>query len=260
MPSTPTIASLLTSRLPHLASQVRGSKPLAFADMWLFSIGTNSWRLITPSPAFDAPLPLRSPAERSHLSLVSLTDSTLLLYGGARCVPGCKCYGDTWVFETRTNAWTQINATDAPIHRYRQNLVVHAREGAVYLYGGESYQPYMYHNAVNRLLLPAPYADQMIASSGGGKGKGGGGGGRRGGNRRAQLAELSGGRATAEEEEPSMLASSAIFSSASSAASDAVAALGGSSGGPNLMLYLPAGGLLIGLAAWGMRSRRQRDR
>ena len=31
--------------------------------------------------------------------------------------------------------WTAINATDPPIHRYRQNLVVHAREGAVYLFG-----------------------------------------------------------------------------------------------------------------------------
>ena len=46
-------------------------------------------------------------------------------------------------------------------------MVVHGREGAIYLYGGESYQPYMYHNAVNRLELPPAIAQQMIDYAGG---------------------------------------------------------------------------------------------
>ena len=45
-------------------------------------------------------------------------------------------------------------------------MVVHGREGAIYLYGGESYQPYMYHNAVNRLELPPAIAQQMIDYAG----------------------------------------------------------------------------------------------
>ena len=47
--------------------------------------------------------------------------------------------------------------------RYRQNVVVNGREGAVYLYGGESYQPYMYHNAVNRLELPEYPTEATLA-------------------------------------------------------------------------------------------------
>ncbi len=51
-------------------------------------------------------------------SQVSLTDHLLLLYGGALCIPGCSCYGDTWIYDARTSAWSALNATDAPIHRY----------------------------------------------------------------------------------------------------------------------------------------------
>ena len=125
--------------------------------------------------------------------MLQLSVNYMLLYGGALCIPGCSCYGDTWIYKHTpggSGAWTQINATDAPIHRYRQNVVAHPSEGAVYLYGGESYQPYMYHNAVNRLKLGEPVASEMRAfaqatagrhgmdATGGG---GGGGGGKRGG-------------------------------------------------------------------------------
>lgn len=32
-------------------------------------------------------------------------------------------------------------------------------------FGGESYRPYMYHNAVNRLMLPPAVAAQMRAEA-----------------------------------------------------------------------------------------------
>ena len=69
------------------------------------------------------------------------------------------------LWDTAAKQWSELNATDAPIHRYRQSLVVHRAEGAVYLYGGESYRPYMYHNAVNRLLLPPDVRREMVAES-----------------------------------------------------------------------------------------------
>ena len=60
---------------------------------------------MTPVP--DA-LPGTSPSARSHLSLVQLSANLLLLYGGALCIPGCSCYGDSWVYNAQTNAWRQV--------------------------------------------------------------------------------------------------------------------------------------------------------
>lgn len=128
----------------------RGAKPRAFDDLWHFNISSSKWSFVKPFSA-------RSPSARSHLSLISLTPHTLMLYGGAICVPGCKCHGDTWVYNISTQHWVEVRASTAPIHRYRQNLVFNRIDGGVYLFGGESYKPYMYHNSVDRLTIPEAY-------------------------------------------------------------------------------------------------------
>ena len=87
-------------------------------------------------------------------------------------VPGCKCYGDTWIFDTTANEWSAANASDAPIHRYRQSLVLDAATGAVYLFGGESYSPYMYHNAVNKLVLSGPKITRLLGPPAGNERRG----------------------------------------------------------------------------------------
>ena len=76
------------------------------------------------------------------------------------------CYGDTWAFDADRTAWSRLNATNAPIHRYRQSLVRDAETGVVYLFGGESYKPYMYHNAVDALRLPLALAAAAPAEAG----------------------------------------------------------------------------------------------
>ena len=119
------------------------------------------------------------PGTRGHHSLLSLSPHWLLLYGGALCNPGCKCYGDSWILGTGEAAaaggpaWRQLNASDAPIHRYRQSLVLAPPADAsvdpqlreLYLFGGESYKPYMYHNAVNRLQLRLPASAEAAAAA-----------------------------------------------------------------------------------------------
>ena len=143
---------------------VKSGRPLAFNDLWYYSIGRNAWTKLAPTAG------LPTPSARSHLSFVSLTSRMLLLYGGALCVPGCTCYGDLWLWDVEAKRWAELNASDAPIHRYRQSLVVHPTEGAVYLFGGESYKPYMYHNAVNRLELPPSIASEAIREARGSTG------------------------------------------------------------------------------------------
>lgn len=150
---------------------VKGGKPLNFEDLWKFSIATNSWVEVRPVG--------RLPGTRGHHSLLALSPHWLLLYGGALCNPGCKCYGDSWILGTGEAAapggpaWRQLNASDAPIHRYRQSLVLAPPSDAsvdpqlreLYLFGGESYKPYMYHNAVNRLQLRLPSSADGILSA-----------------------------------------------------------------------------------------------
>jgi len=211
---------------------VRGLRPLAFNDLWLFSIEGNAWRRL--DPAVGAP----SPSPRSHLSLVALSPSTLMLYGGALCIPGCSCHGDTWTYNIAGNQWTQLNATDAPIHRYRQRLVVHGKEGAAYLCGGESYQPYMYHNAINRLELPPAIAQEMMAFAGGGGKRHGRGAAGTGGGRAAAM-QFVGGRKTAEMVEPAL--TTQVITQ-----------------GVQFPSYAPFVLLAVGLAGWGFRARRQR--
>ena len=135
-------------------SHVKGSKPINWNDVWKFELGTNAWRRV---PAASDPAgggaPAVVPGARGHHSLVTLSQATLLLYGGALCTPGCKCYGDSWLFDVASASWRQLNATAAPIHRYRQTLLLDRPSGDVFLFGGESYKPYMYHNAVDRLRI-----------------------------------------------------------------------------------------------------------
>lgn len=233
---------------------VRGLRPLAFNDLWHFKVADSTWQRLTPTDSQPTPSP------RSHLSLVTLTDHTLLLYGGALCIPGCSCHGDSWVYEAATRTWTNLNATDAPIHRYRQSLVVHGAEGAVYLYGGESYQPYMYHNAVNRLQLPPAIAAEMIAdaqqSAGGGSGAmlhGGGAGKHRGGGRFGGAQ----GRGVAE------LPTTGAVSGAADVGGQLAALVGGGGwSGVSPMSLAVVGvplALVIGIVAWGLRSKGQRE-
>ena len=223
---------------------VKGMRPLAFNDLWHFSIAANAWKRLAPSPDMPIPNP------RSHLSLVPLTDHIILLYGGATCVPGCVCHGDTWTYDDRTGAWELLNATNAPIHRYRQSLVVSGEEGALYLYGGESYQPYMYHNAVNRLQLPPAISREMIAyarvgvGGGGGGGKGGGG---KGGKR------FFGGRMVGERSEDAEPIPAAALSSALG-----LKAARGTPESSQMLNVLPAALVVVGAVVMTMRAVRAR--
>lgn len=81
------------------------------------------------------------------------------------CCLRCKCYGDLWVFDVASSTWSPINASNAPIHRYRQSLVRDDRDGSLYLFGGESYRPYMYHNAINKLVLSGAQHSDVRHSS-----------------------------------------------------------------------------------------------
>jgi N-acetylneuraminic acid mutarotase len=90
---------------------VRGMRPMAFDDLWHYDIGGNAWA------KKEAASGAGHPSARSHLSMIRLSTNYLLLYGGALCIPGCTCYGDSWLYKVDANAWQALNASDPPIHR-----------------------------------------------------------------------------------------------------------------------------------------------
>jgi hypothetical protein len=46
-----------------------------------------------------------------------------------------------------------VESGTEPVPRYRQSLSDH--KGNLYVFGGESYKPYMYHNSVSKMTLAA---------------------------------------------------------------------------------------------------------
>lgn len=137
---------------------------LVLDDLWHYSTSSSRWEISTPVDGV-------SPPARAYHSMLTLaspapTHTQLVVYGGAHCAPGCKCYGDVWVWDTRQSRWAEMrNVTARPIWRYRQNFLQDPRTGYFYLYGGESYKPYMYHNAVDRLTLSAPGSHPAVLTS-----------------------------------------------------------------------------------------------
>lgn len=155
MRSVPSPARIQLTSTLRRSQHGQGHKPKAFNDLYRFSIDTNSWSQIEPT-VNDLPKP------RAHFSFLSLSFRALLLYGGARCTPSCVCWGDTWVFDIENARWKALNVSHQPIHRYRQNLVLNQRDGALYLFGGESYQPYMYHNSVDKLVISGEAFSRLL--------------------------------------------------------------------------------------------------
>ena len=59
------------------------------------------------------------------------------------CTGDGRCKGDTWVYDIEAAAWSYVNVLEdnLPITRYRQSLVDYNKK--LYVFGGESYKPYM---------------------------------------------------------------------------------------------------------------------
>ena len=78
----------------------------------------------------------------------------LVLFAGARCVGQCKCFGDVWTFDpvaAQPEPWRELPAENNIFTRLKQRAVLH--NGTIITTGGESFEPYMYHNSVQVLYM-----------------------------------------------------------------------------------------------------------
>jgi len=139
------------------------------ADLWCYDIPAGiadsavlnsassplGWRLVEVQGVVPRP--------RQYHSLAHFpgTAGQLVLFGGAHCNPGSDCMGDVHVLTVDDSEGADTGGTavavvcealpiEGPIPRYRQCMAT--GDGAVYVFGGESFKPYMYHNDIWELM------------------------------------------------------------------------------------------------------------
>lgn len=131
-------------------------------DLWYFDLDTKIWTILESSHPSGG---------RTYGSLAVFSPSIqpnshhLMLFAGANCRGSCKCFGDTWTYSLETHTWEMVAVDKEPITRYKQSLVLY--KSAIYTFGGESYQPYMYHNSVTKLAwgLEATSSKSMTSAN-----------------------------------------------------------------------------------------------
>lgn len=128
-------------------------------DLWAYWRVANDWQRLVPS---------HPKGGRTYTSLVLLpVEKSLVLFAGAHCHGRCKCFGDSWTFDLAAGSdWEHLQTGEEPVSRYKQSMVV--SDGVLYTFGGESYEPYMYHNSILALGLTTTVAlapTEMLWSS-----------------------------------------------------------------------------------------------
>jgi len=140
------------------------------ADLWLYNGADNRWQAIPQlkqNGGRDSFSMVLAPAPQSgDKDDASATRAGLLVFGGVHCTPDCALSNSTDFFSLHDQRWSKIHANSPPLHRYHHSAVMH--RGSLYIFGGESYEPHMYHNAVERLSWPPPSLMTPVSSIRGG--------------------------------------------------------------------------------------------
>lgn len=135
-------------------------------DLWLFDIGSNRWQQLPQA---------ESPGNRYAFAMSLVPwfgaaagkddDVGLAVFGGTLCNPVCNLTGRLDFFSLITRRWTPVDVAERPLHRYYHSMSF--SDGYLWTFGGESFNPYMYHNGVLRLgwppsaLRPAPEITEL---------------------------------------------------------------------------------------------------
>jgi len=73
-------------------------------DLFKYNVGTNTWTKLNPAG------PRPSPRWNTNLAYDS-TNNVFMIYGGE---DGSQVFGDTWIYNPTTNAWTQLSPAVSP--------------------------------------------------------------------------------------------------------------------------------------------------
>mmetsp|Transcript_51108 Transcript_51108/g.94584 ORF Transcript_51108/g.94584 Transcript_51108/m.94584 type:complete len:409 (+) Transcript_51108:22-1248(+) len=135
---------------------VASDSPQAFGkldDLWKFSLVGNRWQEVSQAQHLGGRIffaMLLLPGE-------SQDQPVLAIHGGSHCAPTCSLDGSLLVAPLDAadhNAsgqvtWSKVEVESEPRGRYHHTVTYH--QGALWLMGGESYDPIIYYNSVLRL-------------------------------------------------------------------------------------------------------------
>ncbi len=116
-------------------------------ELWKMRPGSDTeWRQVsTPNEPWPS-------VRGHHAAVIAPSMDNMYVFGGLDCPTGpCTCKDDLWKYNFDTGAWTELRAAGAPTPRYSHSIV--QIRGKLFVFGGESMKPYMYHNEVKRLDL-----------------------------------------------------------------------------------------------------------
>jgi len=102
---------------------------LCYFTVWTYSLTTNSWTK-KPTPAVQPPA--RWGTDFAYDSRLD----KMILFGG--CDWGAM-RGDTWTYDVRTNAWSNLNPSVSPPGRCAHELVYDSKNEVVVMFGGETW-------------------------------------------------------------------------------------------------------------------------
>jgi hypothetical protein len=132
-------------------------------DLWAYHRSDRTFHLLQETQA-QGGRTYASLLFASSLDWAAASGPALILFAGANCRGRCICFNDVAVFPLapafgkEEQRWHTLDVPGTqPITRYKQSAVLLG--STLYTFGGESYQPYMYHNSIETLQLALHAAD-----------------------------------------------------------------------------------------------------
>lgn len=96
-------------------------------DTWAYDLNTNRWEDENPA--------IRPSSRSGHAAAYDSQSDLVVLFGGSR---GPAALGDTWVYDLRSNVWTNKNPTTSPPPRSGHAMAYDSQKDRVLLFGGSA--------------------------------------------------------------------------------------------------------------------------
>jgi hypothetical protein len=99
------------------------------SDLWQYDPGTRQWTALDPASP---------PAARSGQAMVyDPTANRIVMFGGVVLTGQiARLLGDTWLYDTAGNAWTEVTPATAPEPRHSHAMVYDGDRGRILMWGG----------------------------------------------------------------------------------------------------------------------------
>jgi len=96
-----------------------------FGDTWIYSVKTNTWTNMDPAVA---------PCARTFQGMAYDSDNKVVVLFGGDDNSG-NLLGDTWIYNVKTNVWTNMNPANAPSPREGNGLAYDSKHKKIVMHG-----------------------------------------------------------------------------------------------------------------------------